>query len=1072
MNIGKFSVKRPVTISMIVLIIIMFGMVSFSKMSVDLMPEMEFPILAVLTTYEGAGPEEVEENVTKPIEESMASVSGIDSITSISSSGMSIVIMMFDYDIDLDSATNSVRDKIEQAKFSLPDEVDDISVMKMDMNSMPIMMVTVSGERSLNDIKTIVDDTIAPRLERINGVAAATTIGGDEQQVIITADPYKLSAYGLNINSISQIVAAENANQPGGYVLQGSKDVLVRTLGQYESIDDLAETKVTLPSGGSVRLGDVVDIQVGVADVTSYATLNGQEVIAIGVQKESDGNTVEVDEGVRNAIEELQNELYDDIVISIPYTSADQILKSVANVESNLFMAVVVSMLVIFIFLGNFRSTIIIGVAIPISLISTFVLLYFVDYTLNMITLAALALSVGMVVDNSTVVLENIYRHRSMGKSKYQAAVEGTQEVVSAVVASTLTTVAVYLPFVFVSGLSAQIFIPFAATICFALVASLVVSITVVPMMSSKLLIMYTYSEEHKPKGLAKFQAGFDRQFDKFVHAYQKVLVAALNHKKTTMLAVTVALVCSCLLIPLIGAELIPEQDGGVIMVSIELPNNTVLDETKKVSLQVEEMVNKIPEVDTVLLSVGSSGGVSMGGSSENSATMIIQMKPLEERDRSSQEIAQQLQTQVDGIAGADITVSASSMVSTSSGGAISYEIEGDSLDELEAIANDIVEIMENTSGTVNIENSMEDTSDELNIIIDRSKAAQYNISAANIYGTVAMALNDMTVSKYRGGDNEIDIVLKYPEDLVDSLEDLENLMIPSNTGGQVPLTEVASVVRGEGQQSINRQDQSRVATVSCDVYGRDLQSVSMDIQEQLDLLPVPNGYTIDTGGDLESMQESFTDLGLVIAMALILVYMVMACQFESIFLPLLIMASVPVMFIGVFVGLFLTNQTINIMSLMGVLMLEGIVVNNAIVLVDYVQQLRAKGLCKREAVVESGKTRMRPILMTTLTTAVAMLPQLLSTAEGSELFKPMAATVIFGLLCSTIISLLVIPVLYEKLESLPKKARRRIMKNNPQEEIDAAMLALEEGCWHDWEELQATLEAAKQAEEGEAHKS
>ena len=1069
MNIGKFSVKRPVTVAMAALVLILFGIVSFTRMSVDLMPEMELPILAVIAPYDGAGPEEVEEMVTKPIESNMAGISGIDTISSISSAGSSIVMMMFDYGTNLDTATNSVRDKLETAKMMMPSEVDDITILKLDMNSMPVLMVGVSGDRSLDDVKKIVDDKIVPRLERIDGVAAATAMGGSDQQVIITADPYKLSAYGLNAGSISQIVAGENANHPGGYVTQGSQKILVRTLGQYQSVEELADTQVTLPAGGTVRLGDIVDIKIGMADVESYVTLNGSDVVAIGIQKESDGNTVDVDKEVRKVIAELDEELYDDIEITVAYSSADMIIQSVENVETNLFLAVVISMLVIFAFLGNFRSTIIIGVAIPLSLISTFVLLYFGGYTLNMVTLAALALSVGMVVDNSTVVLENIFRHRSMGKSKYQAAVEGTQEVVSAVTASTLTTVAVYLPFVFVGGMTAQIVIPFALTICFALVASLVVSITVVPMMSSKLLILYEYSETNKPKGVAKFQVWFDRQFEKFVGWYQGVLVAALNHKKTTLLVVSAVLISSFCLYPLIGTELFPAQDSGRISVSIELAGNTVLEETQKVADQVEEIVKKVPEVDLILNSVGGNGAMSMGGSSTNTASLVIMLKPLSERERSDKEIAHELQQQVSQIPGAEITAEAYDMMSMSSGGAISIEIKGNNSDDMELLASSIEDIMYSVSGTTNIENSITDTDEELDIIIDRDKAAYYSVSASSVYQTVALALNGSTVSKYRGGEEELDIVLKYPKEISTSLENLENLMVPSNTGGQVPLSEVATVEHGFGQKSISRQDQSRIATISCDIYGRDLNSVNNDIMAQVNQLPVPAGCTIETGGDMESMQDTFTDLFLAIGMALILVYMVMACQFESLMMPLLIMASVPVMFIGVFPGLLLTGQRISMMSLLGILMLEGIVVNNAIVLVDYVQQLRAKGLCKREAVVESGKTRIRPILVTTLTTILAMIPQLVSTAEGSETFKPMAATVIFGLACSTIISLLVIPVLYEIMESWPKKLRRKIMKNNPQEEIDAAMIALEEGCWHDWEELQARLEAAKQAEEENA---
>lgn len=1067
MNIGKFSVKRPVTVAMVSLVLILFGVVSITRMSVDLMPKMELPIIAVMTTYDGAGPEEIEELVTKPIENSMAGISGIDTISSSSSAGVSLVMMMFDYETNLDSATNSVRDKLETAKMMMPDEVEDFTIMKLDMNSMPILMIGVSGDRSLDDVKKIVDEKVIPRLERIDGVAAATAMGGSEQQVTITADPYKLSAYGLNIGSISQIVAGENTNSPGGYVTQGNQKILVRTLGQYETISELSDTQISLASGGTVRLGDVVDIQIGMSDVESYVTLNGKEVVAIGVQKESDGNTVDVDTEVRKILAELDEELYDDIELTLAYSSADMINQSVDNVVSNLFQAVVISMLVIFIFLGNFRSTIIIGVAIPLSIISTFVMMYFGEYTLNLVTLAALALSVGMVVDNSTVVLENIYRHRSMGKSKYQAAVEGTQEVVGAVVASTLTTVAVYLPFVFVNGMTKQILVPFALTICFALVASLLVSITVVPMLSSKLLIMYEYNETNKPKGIARFQVWFDRQFNKFVNWYQNVLVLALNHKKTTLLAVSAALVASFCLIPIIGAELFPSQDSGQINISIELPSNTVLEETEKVAAQVEEIVRKVPEADLILNSVGGSGTVSMGGSSTNTASIIIVTTPLEQRSRSSEEIAYEIQKQVNDIPGATVTVAASDMMSmSSSGGAISVQIEGNNADDLEQLANSIEEVMYLVEGTVNIENSVSDTDEELNIVIDRDKAAYYNVSASTVYQTVAIALNGSTVSKYRGGEEELDIVLQYPKELTTSLDNLENLMVASNTGGQIPLAEIATVEHGFGQKSITRQNQSRIETVSCDIYGRDLNSVNQEIMTLVNQLPIPSGCTIESGGDVESMVEVFTDLLLAIVMALILVYMVMACQFESLWNPLLIMASVPVMMIGVFVGLFLTGQRISMMSLLGVLMLEGIVVNNAIVLVDYIHQLRNKGLCKRESVIEAGKTRMRPILVTTLTTILSMIPMLVSTKEGSEMFRPMAATVIFGLACSTIISLLVIPILYEKFESTPRKIRRKIMKNNPEEEIQAAMLALEEGCWHDWEELQAKLEEEKKIEE------
>ena len=1067
MNIGKFSVKRPVTIAMAALVLILFGVVSFSRMAIDLMPKMDLPIMAVLTTYDGAGPEEVEERVTKPLESSMASISGISSISSTSSAGNSVVLLMFDYGTDLDSATNDVRDALEFTKMMVPEEAQDFTILKMDINSMPIITLGVSGDRSLEDIKKIVEDKVAPRLERIEGVASVTVSGGREQQVSITADPYKLSAYGLNTGTISQIIMSENTNSPGGYITQGSQEILVRTLGQYESIEHLADTQVTLPTGGTVRLGDVVDIRIGLSDAESIVTMNGEKVISLSLQKESDGNTVNVDREVRKALEELEAELYEDIDIAVVYSSADMINQSVDNVVTNLFMAVIISMLVIFTFLGNFRSTIIIGVAIPLSIISTFVMLYFGDHTLNLVTLAALALSVGMVVDNSTVVLENIYRHRCMGKNKYQAAVEGTQEVFSAVTASTLTTVAVYLPFVFVGGMTEQIIVPFALTICFSLAASLVVSVTVVPMMSSKLLILQEYNEEKRPKGIAKFQVWFDGKFDKFIDWYQGMLVAALNHKRITLTAVAVALAASCALIPVLGAELFPNQDAGQITVDIEMPSNTVMEETQKVANEVEYIIEKAaPEVELIMNSVGSSGS-SMTGGGGSGASLTLVLTPMSERDRSNRDIAHDLQQRVNHFPGAKVTVTATDMMSMSMGsGAISIKIEGNNNDNLEQLAGQIEDIMLSVEGTTNVSNSVADTDEELNIIINRERAAYYNVSATTVYQTVSLALNNSTISKYRGGEEELNIVMQYPKELTTSLEHLENLMIASNTGGQVPLSEIATIEHGFGQKTITRQDQSRVETVSCDIYGRDLNSVNEDIMAQVNQLPIPDGCSITSGGDVESMMEVFYDLFLAIGMAMILVYMVMACQFESLWNPLLIMASIPVMFIGVFPGLFLAGQRISMMSLLGVVMLEGIVVNNAIVLIDYIQQLRAKGLCKRESVVEAGKTRMRPILVTTLTTVLAMIPMLTASTEGSEVWKPMAATVIFGLSCSTIISLLVIPILYEKFESLPRKIRRKIMKNNPEEEHLAAMQALEEGCWHDWEELQAQLEAAKKLEE------
>ncbi len=1015
MSMAKLSVKRPITILMIVLIVLLLGGVSFSKLAIDLMPDIEIPIVAVVTTYDGAGPEEVEKTVTKTYESQMVTIGGVDSIISQSSAGSSMIMLQFDFGTNLDEAVNSVRDKLGMVQMMMPDDVGDSTIVKMDMNSMPIMMLTVAGDRHLDDIRRIVDDTIAPRLERGQGIAAVTVAGGNDREVEIKIDPMKLQAYGVTVDTIGNMVMSENMNNSGGYVVEGNKDTLVRITGEFKSLAEIGNIRIPVAQGGTVHLNELAEINEVNTEVTAYTRLDGKDVVSIAIQKESDGNTVQVDRVVKNIISQLERELDDDIVIDYAYNEADFVNIAIDSVVESAYLSAILAVVVLLVFLRNIRSTLVIGTAIPLSIIGTFVLLYFDNQTLNMLTLGGLALGIGMTVDNSIVVLENIYRHRSLGKDKITAAVEGAEEVTGPVIASTLTTVAVFFPVVFVQGLASEIFTPLALTIGFALLASLIVSLTFVPMLSSKLIVIAKDTDQ-APKGIRGTLHRLNRRigsgFDFIDMKYGKIVRWALRHRKTVALAVLLLMIASIVLVPMIGMEFIPTADSGQINVSATLPNNTMLSETSLTAERMSAIIKQVPEVDSIFMSIGGSSGMGMGGGS-NSISMTVLLCPSDERERSVDDVANDLSERLANIAGIELSVSGSDMIMSGSD-PISIQIKGDKNDTLKGIAEDVTAIVASVDGVVKAENSFSEGDTELNIVVDRDKATFYGVNSAQVYSTLRTALQGRTVSTYKGGEDEIDIVIRYPDEVTDSLDKVQQLMVPSSTGGFVPIEEIATLSYTQSQQTITRIDQSRVVTVTASIYGRDLGSINREVQAQLDKLPLPSGYTIETGGTSQEMMESFADLGLALIVAILLVYMIMAAQFEGLLYPFIIMFSLPPTIIGVIIGLVVCGQTLNVLSMIGLIMLAGIVVNNAIVLVDYINVLRREHhMEKFDAIVTAGRTRLRPILMTTLTTVCGMLPQLLSNAEGSELMAPIAATLIFGLSFSTLITLVLVPVMY-----------------------------------------------------------
>lgn len=1025
MRLSGLAIKRPVTTAMCVLIVIILGVVSFDGLSLDLLPDINFPMAVVFIDYPGAGPQEVESLITKPMESVLGTVSNIKSIHSSSAEGGATVMAEFVSGTDMDFAALDMREKMDMIKGALPEGAGAPMILKLDPDMMPIIQMAITNDGDLTSLKTFVDDNIVPRIERIEGVAAVDALGGREREVKVSIYPERLKGYGLSLMQVVQALRAENLNLPGGNVEDGNKRYILRTVGEFQSIAEIGEVQIALPAGGAIKLGDVAEVQDAFKDTSVVVATDGKDSIYLSMRKESTANSVQVARRVNAEIERIESD-YRDIEAKTIVDMSVFIQKTIDNVTKMAVMGGLLAIIVLFLFLRNFRTTLIIGVAIPISIIATFTLMYFNKLTLNMVSLGGLALGVGMLVDNSIVVLENIFRYRQDGYNRADAAREGSGEISMAVVASTLTTVAVFVPVVFVKGITAEIFKEMALTVSFSLLASLVIALTLVPMLSSKYLRV-TGNNETKRRirfvsaALDKWNIAFER-FDK---GYRKVLAWALRRRKIAILGLLALFIVSLLSMALIGAEFFPSMDQGYITVNVSLPRGTVLEETGGITQRIEGMIKDIPEMDSVFVVLGSGGDLG-GQVNTSSATIHGRLVDLKERNRDSFEIADILRKQVADIAGAEINVSSMSMGGISLGGApVNIQIKGDDLDELYRISEDVKELIQNVEGTRETASSLDDGKPEVRVMLDRRRADLYGLNASTVAATVQSSVGGQVATRYRVGGEEIDVKVALGKDSVVSLQGLGNIILSSPAGLQVPLEEVADIVIGEGPSSISRTDQVRGVSVSSGIFGRDLNSVMRDIRTGINRYPLPEGYTIEYGGENQEMIEAFMSLAKALALAVVLVYMIMASQFESLVYPFIIMFSVPFAITGALGGLVLTGRPLSVPSFLGIIMLTGIVVNNAIVLVDYINVLRSRGVDRDEAILKAGPVRLRPILMTTLTTVLGLLPMALGFGEGSEVQAPLATAVIGGLLFSTVLTLVIIPVMYTIVDDLIQKKRQ-----------------------------------------------
>ncbi|MBK5251571.1 MAG: efflux RND transporter permease subunit [Peptostreptococcaceae bacterium] len=1036
MKISNLSVKRPVTVIMMMLIVVSLGFVSLSKLSIDLYPDIEVPVALVITNYSGVGPQEIESLVTEPVEESMATVNNVDRISSTSSEGSSVVVLEFDYGADMDAGTMQMREKLDLIRDFLPGDASSPFVFKIDPNAMPIITAGLSSDRGIDEIQSIAENKLKSRLERIDGVASVDISGGYEDMVRVLVNPLELDRYGLSMTSISTLLRLENLNLPGGSVEKGDKNLLVRSIGEFESVKEISDLPIILPNGSKIYLNDIAEVSLIPKEITKINELDGKQSVSINIFKQSGYNTVDVADKVNNELSKLEGEI-EGVRIENVFDQSTYIKKSIQNVSKSGLIGGVLAILVLYLFLRNIRSTFIIGISIPVSIIATFSLIFFSGITLNLMTLGGLALGMGMLVDNSIVVLENIYRFRQAGYSRIDAAKDGAGEVGMAVIASTLTTVAVFLPIVFVEGITSIIFRELALTITFALLSSLVIALTVVPMLSSKILKI-TCSEKKEVKSRIKIFKAFDKTFSNVEGKYRALLKKAIGHKLLTIAVALVIFIGSIFAVVQVGAEFLPSTDEGRISISIELPTGAKLEKTRLYVDEVEELIKDIPEIDTIFASIGGGNSFISSGSQSNYASLDLALMSLADRESSSDYVADEIRKLLADIPGANIQVQA---VSSQGGGMgmgsspISIRIQGDELEVLKGISKDFVDILNSIEGTREVASSFEEGLPEVQVRIKRETASQYGITSYQIAQTIRDNLSGVSATKYKVDGNEIDVMIESVGYLKDNINNFRYLQIKSPMGVSVPLEQIAEIFETKGPVSINRIGQVRTVSVTSDIIGRDLASIVSDIEAQTDNYFLEDGYSFEVGGQNEDLVESFKSLFLALILAIFLVYMILASQFESLLYPFIIMFTVPLAFSGGALGLFLTGRTLSVPSVIGFLMLSGIVVNNAIVMIDYVNILRRKGHDVVEAILIAGPTRLRPILMTSLTTILALMPIAVATGEGAEIQSPLATVVIGGLLLSTLLTLVLIPVMYLVMDGFSTHVKKWFNRKKDKEE-------------------------------------
>ena len=1022
MSIPRLAIHRPVTMFMISSVVTLLGLISLTRLPVDLMPDVSFPSITVRVNYQGVGPLEMEELVTRPIEQAVSAVAGLERLESTSSEGNSRVTLNFAWGTDLAEAADDVRSRIDRIRGRLPEEADPPTIFKFDSTSMPIMGVGVEGDFSAVELRELAQNDLAQRLERVPGVAAVTVDGGLRRQIHVELSKEKITALNLSVDRVVSLLRNENQNIPLGEVDEGDSTYLLRSQGQFSNLDDIRNLVVLTKEGVPVYMRDIAEVKDGTEDRRQFMRINGRPGVRMRVQKQSGENTVAIAHGVKAEMERINREV-PGVRLQVLDDSSVFIERAIHNVQEHALVGSVLVILIIFAFLRDWRSTLIVSTSIPISVVGTFALLYFAGFTLNTMTFGGLALGIGMIVDAAIVVLENTYRHLEMGKERLAAAIDGAEEVWSAILASTLTHIAVFIPLLFLTGVSSVLFTQLSIVVMFSLSMSLFVAVTIVPVLCSRFLTL-PHESAGRNSLMGRFYGASERFLDGMDNRYRRIIHIALAHRPTVV-GVSIALVVvAAVLLPMVGFELVPQADEGEVRVDVELPVGTRIERTEATILRLENDIRRaVPEATMVITNAGGGGMGGFGGGGSHRGDFQIRLKPRDERTRTNDQIAQALRRQLAGLPGVIIRARPSGgnfQMNRMLGGGdsrLALEIRGHDLDDSRRLSQEARSVMENTPGVADVRIGREEGRPEISIRVDRPKAALFGLSVTGVAETIQTNVAGTQAAFFRERGNEYPIVVRLREADRERIRDVEDVLVSTPSGQVVPAKNLMVVDREVGPVQIDRKNQERITRVNAETEVTLSDAVNA-VQDRLGRLRVPPDFSVGFGSEVEEQTRAFRQLQVMLLLAIVLVYAVMASQYESLRDPFIIMFSVPVAAIGVVVMLLLTGTAFSLQAYIGVIMLAGIVVSNAILLVDYTNTLRHRDkLSIRDAVEVAGRTRLRPILMTSLATMLGLVPMAIGIGEGGELQAPLARVVIGGLLASTMVTLVLVPAVYTLFE-------------------------------------------------------
>ncbi len=1038
MSLYGSAVKRPIMTTLCFVAVIILGLFSLAKLPIDLYPDIDTNSIMVITMYPGASAKDIEQNVTKPLENSLNSVEHLKHISSTSRENTSVITLEFEYGYDIDVLTNDVRDKLDMVKSMLPDDSENPIIFKFSTDMIPICILSVEAKESMNGLYKILDDGLANPLARVDGVGSVSISGAPKREIHVYVDPARLDAYNLSVEAISNVIAAENRNVPGGSFDIGSNTYALRVQGEFEESSQMENLPVGSFNGKTVFLRDVAKIVDSLEERTQQTYINGNKGATIIIQKQSGANSVEISNKVMAMLPQLEKNLPSDIKIGVVVDTSDNIRNTIASLVETVLYALLFVMIVVFLFLGRWRATVIIIITIPVSLIASFIYLFATGNTLNIVSLSALSISIGMVVDDAIVVLENVTTHIERGSDPRQAAVHGTNEVAISVIASTLTLIAVFFPLTLVTGMTGVLFRQLGWMVTIMMIISTTCALSLTPMLCSQWLRI----RNKNSKGMSWYRP-IEKALDKFDDAYANLLQKVVTHKTVTIVICLGIFVGSCFLMKHVGTEFFPTQDDGRLGVNLELPIGSRVEEAEASMARLDSLWRKkYPEILVQSYTVGPASSdntyASLSDNGPHIISMNIRLSDPGDRKRRITEIADEMRKDLENdfpeFKKAQVMVGGMQGGGMGGQATVDFEVYGYDFDNTDKVARDLAEILRGINGTADVIISRSDYQPEYQVDFDREKLAMHGISLQTAAFYLRNRINGATASQFREDGEEYDIKVMYAPDKRTQISDIENIIIYSSSGKGVRLKELGKVVERYTPPTIERKDRERLITVSAVVDGVPMSQVVADAEAQINSIDLPPGINIQIAGSFEDQQDSFGDLMMLGLLIIILVYIVMAAQFESMTYPAIIMTSLLFAFSGVFLILWITGHSLNIMSMIGAIMLIGIVVKNGIVLIDYITLNRERGMGIRTAVVDGGKSRLRPVVMTTLTTILGMVPMAVGSGQGSEMWKPMGVAVIGGLTFSTILTLLFVPTLYcvfagRGVKNERKKIRKKLLK-------------------------------------------